>query len=37
MCLFISFCFYCGGAEIKDTDTDTDSEIKQKRSVGRSF
>ena len=24
LCLFISFCFYGGGAEIKDTDTDTD-------------
>ena len=22
MYLFISFCFYCGGAEIKDTNTD---------------
>ena len=25
-----SFCFYCGGAEIKDTDTDTDTKYNTK-------
>ena len=29
ICLFISFCFYCGGAKIKDTETDTDLILKK--------
>ena len=29
ICLFISFCFCCGGAEIKNTYTDTDMLVVQ--------